>query len=351
MKIVIPGGSGQVGTILARAFHQDGHEVVVLSRRPDAQPWRVVAWDGVTPGAWQSEIDGCDTVINLAGRSVNCRYTADNRNQILQSRVLSTRVVGQAIANASRPPRVWLQASTATIYAHRYDAPNDEYTGILGGAEADAPATWRFSIQVARAWEDAFNEVSTPRTRKVALRSAMTLSPDQGGIFDALHGLVRHGLGGRAGDGRQYLSWIHYEDFIAAVRWLIARDDIDGVVNIAAPNPLPNAEFMRILRDASGAPFGLPARAWMLEIGAVFMRTETELILKSRRVVPARLLENGFTFQYPDWSTAALDLCRLIAAESASARSSRQTGAHTPAVCTQRSRPAVRSPREASRES
>jgi uncharacterized protein len=309
MRIVIPGGSGQVGTILARAFHRDGHDVVVLSRRPCLQPWRVVTWDGTSLGAWQSEIDGCDAVINLAGRSVNCRYTAENRHQILQSRVLSTRVVGRAIANALRPPRVWLQASTATIYAHRYDSPNDEHTGILGGTEPDAPATWRFSIEVARAWEAAFDEATTNRTRRILLRSAMTLSPDPGGIFDALHGLVRRGLGGRAGDGRQYLSWIHYEDFIAAVRWLMAREDIDGIVNVAAPNPLPNAEFMRILRDACGARFGLPANNWMLEIGAVFMRTETELILKSRRVVPARLLEHGFTFTYPDWSSAAQDLC------------------------------------------
>lgn len=310
MKIVIPGGSGQVGTILARAFQRDGHEVVVLSRRPGVQPWRVVAWDGASLGRWQSEIDGCDAVINLAGRSVNCRYTVENRNQILQSRVLSTRVVGQAIAQASRPPHVWLQASTATIYAHRYDAPNDEYSGILGGTEPNVPASWRFSIDVARAWEDAFDAAATDRTRKVALRSAMTLSPDRGGIFDALLGLARRGLGGRAGDGRQFISWIHYEDFIAAVRWLMAREDINGVVNVAAPNPLPNAEFMQILRDACGAPFGLPANTWMLEIGAVFMRTETELILKSRRVVPARLLEHGFRFKYPHWRDAARDLCR-----------------------------------------
>ena len=249
-------------------------------------------------------------MINLAGRSVNCRYTAANREEILQSRVLSTRVVGQAIAAAARKPRVWLQASTATIYAHRYDSPNDEYSGILGGNEPDAPDTWRFSIDVARAWERAFEEAVVDGTRKVALRSAMTLSPDAGGVFDTLLGLARHGLGGSAGDGRQFMSWIHYEDFIAAVRWLIDRDDIEGAVNVAAPNPLPNAEFMQVLREACGVRLGLPAKKWMLEIGAVFMRTETELILKSRRVVPARLLEHGFKFKYPDWRDAALDLCR-----------------------------------------
>ena len=310
MKIVIPGGSGQVGTILARAFQEDGHDVVVLSRRPDARPWRVIAWDGATLGNWQSEIDGCDVVINLTGRSVNCRYTAANREEILQSRVLSTRVVGQAIATAARKPRVWLQASTATIYAHRYDSPNDEHSGILGGDEPSAPDAWRFSIDVARAWERAFDEAVTDGTRKVALRSAMTLSPDPGGVFDTLLGLARHGLGGSAGDGRQFMSWIHHEDFIAAVRWLIDRDDIEGAVNVAAPNPLPNAEFMRVLREACGVRLGLPANKWMLEIGAVFMRTETELILKSRRVVPARLLEHGFKFKYPDWRDAARDLCR-----------------------------------------
>jgi len=308
VKIVIPGGSGQVGTVLARAFHADGHDVVVLSRRPGVRPWRVVAWDGETLGHWQGEIDGCDVVINLAGRSVNCRYTPANRKQILQSRVSSTRVVGTAIAEARRPPPVWLQASTATIYAHRYDSPNDEHSGVIGGDEPGSPGSWRFSIHVAREWERAFEEAATGRTRKVALRSALTLSPDPGGVFDALLGLARHGMGGRAGDGRQFVSWIHHEDFVAAVRWLIDRDDMQGIVNVAAPNPLPNAEFMRLLRQACGVSFGLPATKWMLEIGAVLMRTETELILKSRRVVPARLLEHGFAFVYADWHSAARNL-------------------------------------------
>jgi uncharacterized protein len=308
MKIVIPGGSGQVGTVLARAFHRDGHDVVVVSRTPSVQPWRVAAWDGATLADWAKEVDGSDVVINLAGRSVNCRYGAANRREILDSRVQSTRVVGHAIARALRPPRVWLQASTATIYAHRYDKANDEISGVIGGQEPNTPDTWRFSIDVARAWEQAFNESATPRTRKVALRSAMTMSPDAGGIFDTLMSLVRRGLGGRAGDGRQFISWIHHEDFVRAIRWLIDHDDVTGAVNLASPDPLPNAEFMRTLRDVSGAPIGLPAGRWMLEIGAVFMRTETELILKSRRVVPARLLERGFAFKFPRWHDAARDL-------------------------------------------
>jgi uncharacterized protein len=310
LKIVIPGGSGQVGTMLARAFHGGGHDVVVLSRRPHIRPWRVVAWDGAVLADWRREIDGADVVVNLAGRSVNCRYNAANRQEILQSRVESTRVVGEAIARARRPPRTWLQASTATIYAHRYDAANDEWSGALGGSESNAPSSWRFSIEVARAWERAFDDAATTATRKVTLRSALTLSPDAGGVFATLLGLVRRGFGGTAGNGRQFISWIHYEDFVATVRWLIERHEIDGIVNIASPNPLPNAEFMRVLRQAYGVGFGLPARDWMLEIGAAFMGTETELILKSRRVVPGRLLEHGFSFRFPNWSDAAKDLCR-----------------------------------------
>jgi uncharacterized protein len=310
MTIVIPGGSGQVGTMLARAFHDEGHDVVVFSRRPRVLPWRVVEWDGATSGPWIQDLDGADVLINLTGRSVNCRYHATNRREILDSRVLSTRVLGEALVHLRRPPRVWLQASTATIYAHRHDAPNDEISGIIGGGEVDAPSTWRFSIDVARAWEQAFDEVAAPATRKVTLRSAMTMSPDRGGVFDALLALVRRGQGGQLGDGRQFMSWVHEEDFIGAVRWLMAHDEIDGVVNVSSPNPTPNAEFMRALRDAWGMRVGLPTPEWILEIGALFLRTESELVLKSRRVVPRRLLERGFVFAYPHWPDAARDLCR-----------------------------------------
>ena len=310
MKVVIPGGTGQVGTILSRAFHEAGHEVVVLSRKPQKAAWRVLTWDAATLGDWAVELEAADVLINLAGRSVNCRYNAKNRQLIKESRVNSTRIVGEAITHTSHPPRVWLQASTATIYAHRYDAPNDEKTGILGGAEPNAPDTWRFSIDVATAWERALNESATPHTRKVLMRSAVTMSPDRGGIFDTLLGLVRYGFGGRAGDGRQYVSWIHDHDFVNAVFWLLEHDELEGPVNLAAPNPVPNAEFMRTLRAAWGIPLGLPATAWMLEIGAIFLQTETELILKSRRVIPSRLLQSGFTFQFPNWTEAARDLCQ-----------------------------------------
>ncbi len=310
MKVVIPGGTGQVGTILARAFQGDGQEVVVVGRNPTEAPWRSVQWDGANLGDWARELDGADVVINLAGRNVNCRYNDTNRQAILQSRVETTRLVAKAIDAAERPPSVWLQMSTATIYSHRFDSPNDESSGIIGGQELDAPDTWRFSIQVATAWEHEVDIAAVPGTRKVKMRAAMVMSPDRGGIFDTLLGLVRLGLGGTAGNGRQYISWVHDADFVRAVYWLIDHPEIHGAVNIAAPNPLPNAEFMRVLRKAWGMPIGLPASKLMLEIGAVFMRTESELILKSRRVVPGVLVNGGFRFHYPTWGEAVQDLCR-----------------------------------------
>lgn len=297
--------------MLARALVRDGHEPVILTRSPrSGSPWRQVAWDGRTLGEWRREIDGADAVINLAGRSVNCRYHAANRREMLESRVDSTRVVGQAIAACDRPPPVWLQASTATIYAHRYDADNDEATGILGGSEPNAPDTWRFSIEVATAWERTLDEARVPPgVRKVAMRSAMTMSPDRGGVFDVLLGMVRRGLGGSVAGGRQYVSWIHEEDFVRSVYWLIDHPELSGPVNLASPHPLPYADFMRAIRQAWGKRIGLPATKWMLEIAAFFLRTESELVLKSRRVVPGRLLESGFTFRHPTWPEAAKELC------------------------------------------
>lgn len=308
MKIVLPGGTGQVGTILARAFHAEGHDVVVLSRKPGDAPWRVARWDPRDPSSCVAEIDGSDIVINLAGRSVNCRYTPANRRAIMDSRVTSTRTIGTALAQAGSPPSIWLQSSTATIYAHRFDAANDEATGIIGGHEPDVPPAWHFSIDVATAWERACEDADTPRTRRVLMRSAMVMSPDRGGIFDTLLTLVRRGLGGTAGDGRQYISWIHDRDFVRAVQYLIHDPALAGPVNIAAPTPLPNREFMRAIRRAAGIRLGPPATRWMLAIGAFLMRTETELILKSRRVVPGHLLDRGFTFDFPEWTEAVRDL-------------------------------------------
>ncbi|MEU9019476.1 TIGR01777 family oxidoreductase [Actinomadura sp. NPDC048394] len=312
MKLVIPGGTGQVGTILDRALTAAGHEVVILTRRPARE--REVAWDGRTLGPWAAAVDGAAAVINLAGRSVSCRYTPANLREMMDSRVESARVVGEAIAAAARPPKVWLQMSTATVYAHRFDAPNDEASGVIGGGEPGVPRYWSYSVRIAKEWEWAQRRAATPSTRKVALRAAMVMSPDRGGVFDVLLRMARLGLGGPVAGGAQYVSWIHEDDFVRAVRFLIDRDDLDGPVNLAAPGPLPQRAFMRALRNAWGMPVGLPATKWMAEIGALALRSDTELLLKSRRVVPGRLLDAGFAFERPRWPEAAADLVRQVRA-------------------------------------
>ena len=294
MRIVLAGGTGQIGQILHRAFKDD--DVTVLARSSG------VRWDGRTLGPWTDALSGADALINLAGRSVDCRYTAANRRAIMDSRLESTAILRTAILQADAPPRVWLQSSTATIYADTYGPPNAE-DGALG-AEG-MPDTWRFSYEVARRWEEA--AADTP-VRTVLMRSAMVMSPDRGGVFDTLRTLVRRGLGGRAGSGRQFVSWIHDVDFASAIRLLIEHEDLKGPVNLAAPNPLPYSDFMAALRKAEGIPFGLPSTKWMLELGAFAMRTETELVLKSRRVVPRALIQAGFTFDFPEWPAAARDL-------------------------------------------
>ncbi len=319
MKIIIPGGSGQVGAVLTRDFQAAGHEVVILGRGIQAtlHGARHVQWDARTLGAWSTEIDGADAVINLAGRSVNCRYTPENRKLITDSRVDSTRIVGEAIEGAKNPPKAWLQASTATIYAHRFEAANDDATGIIGGNEANAPDTWVFSIGVAKAWEVALEAANTPHTRKVALRSAMVMDPFKAGIFDTLLKLVRFGLGGDMGSGRQYISWIHDQDFTRAIQFILEHENISGTINVSSPNPLSNHDFMQQLRQAWGIGFGLNSTDWMLEVGTLLMQTETELVLKSRRVVPSRLLEAGFKFNHPVWQAAAADLVKRWRAISA----------------------------------
>ena len=314
MKVVVPGGTGQVGGILRRALSARGHEVVVLSRHPGRlEPGvRHLGWDGRTMGDWAGEIDGAAAVVNLAGRTVSCRYTDENLRQMMDSRVDSTRVVGEAIARAADPPTVWLQMSTATIYADRRDAPNDEATGVIGGHEPGVPDYWEYSVRIARNWEAAQLELALPATRRVALRSAMVMSPDRGGVFDVLLRMARLGLGGPVAGGGQYVSWIHDHDFVRAVELLLDRDDLDGAVNLAAPQPLPQRDLMRDLRRAWGRGFGLPATAWMAEIGAWVLRSDTELLLKSRRVVPTRLLDAGFAFEHPEWAEAAEDLVRRV---------------------------------------
>jgi uncharacterized protein (TIGR01777 family) len=307
-RIVLAGGNGQIGTLLARHFHGRGHQVVVIARAVQPAPWRVIQWDGATLGDWTGELEHADVLINLAGRSVNCRYTPANRRAIKESRVQSTLLLGRAVARLLHPPRLWMNASTATIYRHALDRAMDEDTGEIGGKERDCPSSWRFSIDVARSWEEAFFSAVTPQTRKIALRSAMTMSPDRGGIFAELLRLVRLGLGGTAGSGEQFVSWIHEADFTRSIEFLMAHEELDGPVNLAAPSPLPNREFMRALREAWGTRVGLPATRPMLELGALFLGTETELILKSRQVIPGRLLRAGFEFQFSDWPGAAKDL-------------------------------------------
>ena len=296
-RIILAGGSGFLGQALAAHFQKRDFEVVILGRSSGhvSLAGRKVIWDARTPGSWQSELEGGTAVVNLTGKSVNCRYNKVNREEILGSRVDSTRVLGFAIAGCARPPRVWLNASTATVYRHTFDNSWDE----RGETEASTEAKDRFSVEVAWAWEKALNESVTPDTRKVALRMAMVLGLAKNSVFPMLRRLTRFGLGGKMGSGKQFVSWIHEIDFCRAIEWLTNHQELEGPINIAAPNPVPNAEMMRFLRKVCHVPIGLPAADWMLEVGAFLLRTETELIIKSRRVIPGRLLESGFDFQVP----------------------------------------------------
>ncbi len=308
-NIVITGGSGQIGQILARHFHEHGHQVAAVSRNPKPAEWDTLRWDGLELGGWTQSVDGADVVINLAGRSVNCRYTAPNRREIKNSRTITTGLVGQAIAQAAHPPALWLNASTATIYRHSLDRVMDEEHGEIGGHEPGVPDKWNFSVDVATSWERALFAAHTPHTRRVALRSSMIMSPDSGGIFDRMLHLVRLGLGGTLGPGNQYISWIHNVDFVRAIEFLMDADSLEGPVNICTPCPVPNRFFMRCLRHAWCSSYiGLPSPRWAVAVGAALLGTETELVLKSRRVVPARLLRAGFEFHFPSWRSASKDL-------------------------------------------
>jgi uncharacterized protein (TIGR01777 family) len=306
-KLILPGGSGFLGHLLAEWFGSRGWQVVVLSRRageivPHA---RVVPWDGATRGPWCHELEGATAVVNLAGLSVNCRYNARNRRAIMESRIDSTRVLGAAIAACEHAPQVWLNSSTATIYKHSLEQAMDETSGIIAGTPAVKDV---FSVEVAQAWERAAMAVATPATRRVLLRTAMVFSNRAGTVYRVLRRLTRLGLGGAMGDGRQYVSWIHETDFCRAIEWLIAHDEFSGVVNLAAPEPLTNREMMRHMRRVCHMPCGLPASRAMLEIGAAVLRTETELVLKSRRVVPSRLQAAGFEFCFADLGNAVDEL-------------------------------------------
>jgi len=309
MRIVIPGGTGQIGHVLARHFQSAGHEATVLSRQVAAAPWRIVQWDGVTAGTWISALEGSDVCINLAGRSVNCRYHAKNRQAIYDSRIKTTRLLNDVIANLREPPRVWLNASTATIYRHALDRAMEEEGGELGGNEPARPIPGTSPSALRRIGK----KLSLPRPRRAPANSPCavpSLSAPIDGAFDVFLHLVRYGLGGAQGTGRQFVSWIHEADFTRAIDFVLAREELKGVVNLAAPHPLPNREFMKALRDALGISFGLPANTWMIEMGTFLLRTESELVLKSRRVIPGRLLDAGCRFLFSEWPDAARDLVR-----------------------------------------
>ncbi len=298
--MVLPGGSGFIGRVLARHFSDLDWQVAVLTRNISHQVpgAKVHGWDGRTLGEWTKEFEDAEVVVNLAGRTVNCRYNEKNKAEIYASRLDSTKVVGEAITQ-SPSVKTWLNASTATIYRHAEDRAMDDATGEIGSG---------FSVDVAKKWEKALAGAQTPGVRKAAMRTAIVFGSGKGSAMDAFERLVRLGLGGTTGPGTQYVSFVHQDDFARAVQWLIEHPELEGAINISAPNPIPNQDFMRILREAYGIRFGIPSPAPLLEVGAFFLKTETELLLKSRRVVPTRLLDSGFTFNFPTWQAAAEDL-------------------------------------------
>jgi uncharacterized protein (TIGR01777 family) len=300
--------------MLAAHFQDRGHQVTVLTRGPYTASWQTVHWDGMNMGPWVETLEGADLVIHLSGRSVNCRATERNKREMYDSRIVPTRLLGRAIAGLVNPPRLWMNASTATIYRHSIDKEMDE-TGEIGGGETisarrRAPKKWDWTIDLVKNWEAALYETPTPKTRRIAMRTSLVFSPAPGNIFAVLSNLVRFGLGGTQGNGRQYVSWMHEADYARAVEFLIEHEEFEGPLNLASPNPIPNREFMAALRDAWEVPNGLPAPALLIALGAIFLRTEPELVLKSRRVVPGRLLDAGFEFEYLEWAGAAVDLVR-----------------------------------------
>jgi uncharacterized protein len=304
-KVILAGGTGFLGRALSTFLTERGYEAVVLTRSPKTSNGiRQIVWNGRTLGDWMHDLEGAVAVINVAGRSVNCRYHQRNRRLILESRVNSTRIIGDAILRCKIPPPVWLNASTATIYKHTFGAPWNE-SGEIGGTPE---AKDEFSVEVATAWERTLDEAQTPFTRKVAMRTALVLGLEKNSVFPVLRTLTQAGLGGKMGHGGQFVSWIHQTDFCRAVEWLIANENLKGPVNIASPNPVTNREMMKTFREICHVPMGLPAAKWMLELGALVLRTETELVIKSRRVAPQRLIESGFTFQFPRLREALEDL-------------------------------------------
>ena len=292
-KILIPGGSGFLGRYLGEFFIQKGYEIYILSRGKAKveDQMNFVHWDGETLGDWAALMEEVDIVINMAGRTVNCRYTEENKRQILESRLRSTRILGEAIQKAKNPPKIWFNSSSATIYEDTRGASlaNDESSSRIGDD---------FSMGVCKQWEKVFNEAQTPHTRKIILRTAITLGM-QGGALPPLVNMAKWGLGGKQAGGQQFVSWLHVKDFARIIDFLMQNEEAEGVYNAAAPNPMLNQDFMQILRKVCGRSFGLPLQTWMLKLGAVMIKTETELLLKSRKVVSTRLAKEGFNFEYP----------------------------------------------------
>ena len=299
-KIIIPGGTGFLGVSLAGYLVGFGFEVVILSRglKPNQNGIRYTQWDGKTLSTWANELDGAYAVINLAGRTVDCRYTQKNKNEIINSRVDSTKVIGEAIKRCINPPKIWLNASSATIYRDSRDKFMDETTGEVGDD---------FSMNVCKVWEKTFFDIDLPNIRKVALRTSIVLG-SHGGALEPLVNLAKFGLGGVQGDGGQFFSWLHIDDFNQIIVWLLEQNQLSGVINCVGPQPVTNKKLMQLLRKAVGMSFGLSLKKWMLEIGAFFMQTETELVLKSRKVVPQRLLESGYEFSFDTLEDTINDL-------------------------------------------
>ncbi|ALO67972.1 NAD-dependent epimerase [Arthrobacter alpinus] len=290
---VIAGASGFIGAYFRAGFAAEGWQVRTVGRN-DATADAV--W-GDTPAITEL-LDGADVLINLAGKSVSCRYTPENKAEIVRSRTETTAELGRAIAACATPPRDWFNASTGTIYRDARDRPQDEDDGELGSG---------FSVEVARGWEETLAAADVPATRKIPLRMTIVMGPG-GGVMRPFNNLARLGLGGRMGDGGQKYSWIHVQDLFRAVLFLHERREITGAVNIAAPEAVTNAELMAGVRRVNRAPFGVPTPAWLLKMGAVLIRTETELVLKSRWVRPGKLEDAGFTWQHPELEGALADI-------------------------------------------
>ena len=298
-RVVIAGGSGFLGQSLARELLSVGYQVTILSRtqRPAGAGLEYQAWDGRTVGPWWAAIDGAMAVINLTGRSVNCRYTRENRQEILQSRVQSVQAIHEAVRRSDCPPKVLVQACSLAIYGN---------SGERICAE-DAPFGKGFSAEVCQAWEQAFTAGSTPGVRQVILRIGFALGRD-GGALGTLAKLARWFSGGTVGTGRQYISWIHLADLNRMFRWALEREEITGVYSAAGPNPVTNAEFMRALRQALHRPWSPPVPSPLVRLGARLMGTEAELALGGRRCIPARFSRQGYGFAFPDLTVALADL-------------------------------------------